>query len=322
MLSVNALARPLVERLLAQAEALELSVNRDTTGACIVDAGIQVRGSIAAGLLIGEICMGGLGRVRCVAAASRAGRAGSRCAARSRYSPAWPASMPAGAWQRARRKPAARSSSRSAPARRGACGEGGAVRRTGYRDRADAGVLVLEVDRAPPTVVIDKLLRDCGLLPEGLTLILTPTTSLAGTTQVVARVLEVALHKAHELGYALGQIVDGVAAAPLPAPSPDGVIAMGRTNDAILYGGSVHLTVRGSDAAARQLALQLPSRNSRDYGRSFADIFKEVEYDFYKIDGALFAPAEVWVSNLESGNTWHAGALNMDLLRGLWLQQA
>jgi methenyltetrahydromethanopterin cyclohydrolase len=97
---------------------------------------------------------------------------------------------------------------------------------------------------------------------------------------------------------------------------------MGRTNDAILYGGSVHLTVRGSDAAARQLALQLPSRNSRDYGRSFADIFKEVEYDFYKIDGALFAPAEVWVSNLESGNTWHAGALNMDLLRGLWLQQA
>jgi len=132
----------------------------------------------------------------------------------------------------------------------------------------------------------------------------------------------VALHKAHELGYPLGDIVDGVAAAPLPAPSPDGVVAMGRTNDAILYGGRVQLTVRGNDAAARQLALQLPSRNSRDYGRSFADIFKEVEYDFYKIDAALFAPAEVWVSNLESGNTWHAGALNMDLLRGLWLRQA
>ena len=50
MLSVNALARPLVERLLAQAEALELNVGRDTTGICIVDAGIEVRGSIAAGL--------------------------------------------------------------------------------------------------------------------------------------------------------------------------------------------------------------------------------------------------------------------------------
>mgnify|MGYP006160416325 CR=1 FL=1 len=35
---------------------------------------------------------------------------------------------------------------------------------------------------------------------------------------------------------------------------------------------------------------------------------------------ALFAPAEVWVSNLDSGRTWHGGGLNMDLLRRLWLE--
>jgi methenyltetrahydromethanopterin cyclohydrolase len=190
----------------------------------------------------------------------------------------------------------------------------------GYRDRADRGVLVLEVDRAPPEVVMRKVLRDCALTPEALTLILTPTTSAAGTTQVVARVLEVALHKAHELGFALAHIVDGVATAPLPAPSPDGVEAMGRTNDAILYGGRVHLSVRGSDDAARDLAQRLPSGNSPDHGRSFAEIFKRSGYDFYKIDPALFAPAEVWVSNLDSGNTWHGGALDMALLQRLWLQ--
>jgi len=322
-LSVNALARPLVERLLAQADALALTVSRDAGGACIVDAGIEARGSVAAGLLIGEICMGGLGQV----------------GLRGGGFEGWPtwievrspqpvlaclASQYAG-WSLAASKEETGGkkffSLGSGPAR-ALAGKEALYAELGYRDRADAGVLVLEVDRPPPPVVIDKLLRDCGLRPEALTLILTPTTSLAGTTQVVARVLEVALHKAHELGYALGNIVDGVAAAPLPAPSPDGVIAMGRTNDAILYGGRVQLTVRGDDAAARQLAQQLPSRNSRDYGRSFADIFKEVEYDFYKIDGALFAPAEVWVSNLDSGNTWHAGGLNMDLLHGLWLQQA
>jgi methenyltetrahydromethanopterin cyclohydrolase len=33
----------------------------------------------------------------------------------------------------------------------------------------------------------------------------------------------------------------------------------------------------------------------------------------------LFAPAEVWVSNLDSGRSWHAGAIDIDLLRGLWL---
>ena len=322
-LSVNGLARPLVERLRADADALALNVMRDAGGACIVDAGIEARGSVAAGLLIGEICMGGLGRV----------------GLRSGGLDAWPtwievrssqpvlaclASQYAG-WSLAASKEETGGkkffSLGSGPAR-ALAGKEALFAELGYRDRADAGVLVLEVDRAPPKVVIDKLLRDCALQAESLTLILTPTTSLAGTTQVVARVLEVALHKAHELGYALGNIVEGTASAPLPAPSPDGVIAMGRTNDAILYGGRVHLTVRGDDAAARQLANELPSRNSRDYGRSFADIFKEVEYDFYKIDGALFAPAEVWVSNLDSGNTWHAGALNMPLLQDLWLQVA
>jgi methenyltetrahydromethanopterin cyclohydrolase len=94
---------------------------------------------------------------------------------------------------------------------------------------------------------------------------------------------------------------------------------MGRTNDAILYGGRVHLTVRGSDDAARALAEQLPSRNSRDYGQSFADIFKAVEYDFYKIDPTLFAPAEVWVSNLDSGSTFHAGGIDMALLQQWWI---
>ena len=322
-LSVNALARPLLERLLAQAQALGVKALQDETGVCIVDAGIKLRGSIEAGLLVGEICMGGLGRV-------------SLCPAGQEGWPTWievQSAQPVLAclgsqyagWSLAASKEETGDkkffSLGSGPARALAAKEA-LFAELGYHDRAAAGVLVLEVDRSPPKVVIDKLLRDCALAPEALTLILTPTTSLAGTTQVVARVLEVALHKAHDLGFALANLVGGVAAAPLPAPSPDGVEAMGRTNDAILYGGRVHLTVRGDDALARKLAQQLPSLNSRDYGRSFADIFKAAEYDFYKIDPALFAPAEVWVSNLDSGNTWHGGGLNMALLTGLWLKAA
>ena len=322
-LSVNALARPLVERLIAQADALGVKLSRDATGVCIVDAGLEVRGSVEAGMLVAEICMGGLGQV----------------SLRPGGPEPWPtwievqsaqpvlaclASQYAG-WSLAASKEETGGrkffSLGSGPARALAAREK-LFAELGYRDRADAGVLVLEVDRLPPKVIIDKLLHDCGLAPEALTLIVTPTTSLAGTTQVVARVLETALHKAHELGFALGNIVAGSAAAPLPSPSPDGGVAMGRTNDAILYGGRVHLTVRGDDVAARQLARQLPSRNSRDHGRSFTDIFKAAGYDFYKIDAALFAPAEVWVSNLDSGNTWHGGALDMPLLMGLWLQQA
>ncbi|HEY6513114.1 MAG TPA: methenyltetrahydromethanopterin cyclohydrolase [Burkholderiaceae bacterium] len=320
-LSVNAHVVPWVERLLREANALRVQVRRDDSGVCIVDAGIAAAGSVAAGLLIGEICMAGLGTV----------------GARSGAADGWPtwlevrssqpvlaclASQYAG-WSLAASKEETGAkkffSLGSGPARALAAKEP-LFEQLGYRDRADRGVLVLEVDRVPPEVVVRKVLRDCALAPEALTLILTPTSSAAGTTQVVARALEVALHKAHELGFALAHVVDGVATAPLPAPSPDGVQAMGRTNDAILYGGRVHLSVRGSDDAARDLAQRLPSGNSPDHGRSFADIFKQAGYDFYKIDPALFAPAEVWVSNLDSGNTWHGGALDMALLRRLWLQ--
>ncbi|MBX3605286.1 MAG: methenyltetrahydromethanopterin cyclohydrolase [Piscinibacter sp.] len=320
-LSVNRQAMPLVERLVDDAPALRVAVQRDALGPRIVDAGIGVPGSVAAGLLIGEICLGGFGRV----------------ALRSGAVDGWPswlevhssqpvlaclASQYAG-WSLAASKEETGGKKffalGSGPARALAAKEP-LFAELGYRDQAEQGVLVLEVDRVPPRVVLEKVLRDCGLAAHALTVVLTPTTSPAGTTQVVARVLEVALHKAHELGFALGDVVDGVASAPLPAPSPDGVQAMGRTNDAILYGGRVHLSVRGSDDAARDLAQRLPSRNSRDYGRSFAEIFKDVEYDFYKIDPALFAPAEVWVSNVDTGRTWHAGALDMGLLQRLWFE--
>ena len=322
-LSVNRLAAPALARLHDDAERLRVAVSRHARGVRIVDAGITAPGSIEAGLRVAEVCMGGLGEVSVVAGGV----------------PGWPtwlqvrssqpvlaclASQYAG-WSLAASKEETGGkkffSLGSGPARALAVKEK-LFAELGYRDHAPCGVLVLEVDRAPPKIVIDKLLRDCGLAAEALTLILTPTTSLAGTTQVVARVLEVALHKAHELGFALADIVEGAGTAPLPSPSADGVEAMGRTNDAILYGGRVHLAVRGDDAAARELARALPSRNSRDHGRSFALIFKEVDYDFYKIDGALFAPAEVWVSNIDSGNTWHGGATEMGLLQRLWLQES
>ena len=323
-LSVNLLARPLVERLLADADALGLQLRRDDSGARIVDAGIEARGSVAAGLQIGEICMGGLGHVNLRSGGGAEGWPTWLDVRSSQPVLACLGSQYAG-WSLSATKEETGGkkffSLGSGPARALAVKEK-LFAELGYRDHAPCGVLVLEVDRAPPKIVIDKLLRDCGLAAEALTLILTPTTSLAGTTQVVARVLEVALHKAHELGFALANIVEGAGTAPLPSPSADGVEAMGRTNDAILYGGRVHLTVRGDDTAARELARALPSRNSRDHGRSFAEIFKEVEYDFYKIDGALFAPAEVWVSNIDSGNTWHGGATDMALLQRLWLQEA
>lgn len=318
--SVNQGARPLVDHLLANAASLGIALQQDSGGPRVVDAGIQAPGSVAAGLAVARICMGRLGEVRLRAAPEQGWPTWIEVTS-SQPVLACLASQYAG-WSLAASKEETGGkkffSLGSGPARALAAKEE-LFNELGYRDRADSSVLVLEVDRPAPQVVIDKVLRDCALRAQDLTLVLTPTTSAAGTTQVVGRVLEVALHKAHQLGFALHHIVDGTASAPLPVPSPDGMTAMGRTNDAILYGGRVHLSVRGSDDEAQRLAEQLPSRNSRDYGRSFAEIFAEAGFDFYKIDGALFAPAEVWVSNLDSGRTWHSGAIDMGLLNKLWL---
>jgi len=124
----------------------------------------------------------------------------------------------------------------------------------------------------------------------------------------------VALHKVHALGFPLDAVIDGAGAAPLAPPAPDLLTAMGRSNDAILFGGTVQLYVNCEDAAAESLTRQLPCEASRDYGKPFAAIFKDYEYDFYKIDPMLFAPALAVVTNVATGRTFRAGALNDELL--------
>jgi methenyltetrahydromethanopterin cyclohydrolase len=322
-LSVNRLCRPLVQKLLADATRLRTESRITEEGVRIIDAGIAVPGSVEAGLAVAEICTAGLARFQLRASPNsgwptwidvHSAQPVLACLG-SQYA-GW--SLSASKEETGGKKFFALG---SGPARALAARED-LFEDLGYRDRSDTGCLVMEVDRPPPPVVLQKILRDCGLTADGLTVILTPTASAAGTTQVVARVLEVALHKVHVLGFPLQAVISGSGTAPLPAPAADTGVAMGRTNDAILYGGQVHLLVEGSDDDVRDLAKRLPSVNSRDYGRPFADIFRDYEYDFYKIDPELFAPAEVFVSSRTTGATWHAGRTDLELLVRQWSRPA
>jgi methenyltetrahydromethanopterin cyclohydrolase len=62
-LSVNRRATDLVGALVADAGSLRIGVARGPLGEQLIDAGSRFPGSIAAGLRIAEICMGGLGHV-------------------------------------------------------------------------------------------------------------------------------------------------------------------------------------------------------------------------------------------------------------------
>ena len=183
-----------------------------------------------------------------------------------------------------------------------------------YRDKSDLACIVIEVDKIPPIEVTTKIAEMCGIKNEKLTVILTPTSSLSGTVQIVSRVLETSLHKAHELHFPLENIIDGAGSAPLCPPSNDFLTAMSRTNDSILFAGQIQLFVEATDEDAEELANALPSSTSKDYGKPFGEIFKDVNYDFYKIDPMLFSPAKVSVSSLTTGHTFHAGKIDLDLL--------
>lgn len=311
--SVNRLAAPLVERLIAEAEALRIAVERPEPGYTLVDAGIACPGGIAAGLRIAEICLAGLGSIRLDSSGGFARWPWQLTVQSADPVLACLASQYAG-WSLSHGEgKEAFHALGSGPGRALAVKEP-LFEELGYRDEAESAVLVLEVARRPPTALIEKILRDCGVEPAKLTVILTPTESLAGAVQIVARVLEVALHKVHELGFPLTRVIDGMGSAPLPPPAPKFLDAMGRTNDAIIYGGSVQLFVSGPEAEARDLAERLPSGTSRDYGRPFAEIFGAFKGDFYAIDPLLFSPARVTVTALESGHSHHAGALDEALI--------
>jgi len=181
-------------------------------------------------------------------------------------------------------------------------------------DGGSKTALVLEAGAPPPASVVEKVAKATGLAAGDVTFIYAPTQSLAGSTQVVARVLEVALHKAHTVGFDLHAVLDGIGSAPLAPPHPDFIKAMGRTNDAIIYGGRVQLFVDADDADAKALAEQLPSTNSADHGAPFAEIFSRVNGDFYKIDGALFSPAEAIVTSVRTGASFRGGRLEPALV--------
>ena len=91
---------------------------------------------------------------------------------------------------------------------------------------------------------------------------------------------------------------------------------MGVTNDCILYAGRTFYFVRpDEDDDLAAIAAKVPSSASEQYGKPFYDLFKSVEFDFYKVDPLLFSPAEVTMNDIEKGKTYKAGALNPEVLK-------
>ncbi|MBV9337713.1 MAG: methenyltetrahydromethanopterin cyclohydrolase [Solirubrobacterales bacterium] len=308
-LSMNERAAALVDGLVVDAGALGIEVRTMERGARLVDCGANTRGGLQAGLGFAAACMGGLGRLDPVPVP-----VGGRI---------WPGvgvavDAPAAAclaaqyagWKLEREDFFAMAS-----------GPGRALARAedlfdelAWTERAERAVLCLETRQDPPKEIVEKVEQRCGVKASAITFLIAPTASVCGSVQISARVVETALHKLHELGVAPARVRSGWGCCPIAPVAADDPAAIGRTNDAVLYGGTVHLWIEAGDDEAADLAQRLPSAASDAFGTPFGELLAAADWNFYDIDPMLFSPAAVTLTSTESGRAHHGGGLAPEVL--------
>jgi methenyltetrahydromethanopterin cyclohydrolase len=289
----------------AEADDLRITSRQEAGGPLILDFGINARGGLEAGLRLAEICVAGLARMNLVPAVRSVWNGPAVQIATDDPLRACMASQYAG-WKLEQRGFFAMGSGPM----RAAAGKEALFDKIGGQERSEVAVGVLESRQFPPLELCAAIAADCGVHPTKLVLAIAPTASQAGTIQVVSRSIETALHKLHEIGFDLARVESAFGIAPLPPVAKDDLAAIGRTNDAVLYGSEVTLWVRGDDESLAAIGPTVPSCSSPDFGQPFGAIFKRYNRDFYKIDPHLFSPAVVTFCNLNSGRTLRFGQVS------------
>ncbi len=311
---LNDSAAEICRQMIEQCDRLRIAVHDNPDGSRVLDCGVHVPGGLEAGRYLAEVCMAGLGAVAIVP--GHGSRPGTAVAVRTDHPLlACMAAQYAG-WRISRNGYFAMGSGPM----RGLADEEPLFEKIGQAEPETCAVGVLESSRLPPPEVCGDIAQECGVDPAGLILLVAPTASQAGAVQIVARSAESAMHKLAELGFDLRRVESAFGVAPLPPLAGNDLDAMGRTNDAILYGGEVTLWVRGDGETIAAAGPQIPSSASPDHGVPFVELFRRHEGDFYRMDPHLFGPAVVTLNNLDTGQSLRFGRLVPELLKK-WTQE-
>jgi methenyltetrahydromethanopterin cyclohydrolase len=306
---LNESAWRLAETIRRDIDDLNGAIRTLDNGAVIVDLGVDVPGGLEAGLLLARLCLADRGRV----------------AIHSNQLPSdgWPsievstdtpiaaclASQYAG-WQLSVDDYFGMGSGPM----RAAAGREALFEDIGSTESPSVCVGVIESGRLPDEAVVAEISAKTAVAPEHTLLAVAPTASQAGTVQVVARSVETAMHKLHELDFDISRIASGFGSAPLPPVAADDLAGIGRTNDAILYGAIVNLWVTGDDPSLEEIGPKVPSSASKAHGQPFLNIFADAGHDFYAIDPHLFSPAVIRFFNTDTGHVHSFGQIETDIL--------
>lgn len=315
MVSVNLEAKKVVDIMIKEADDLNIAVSKLSNGATILDCGVNVDGSFKAGEYYTQICLGGLAECNVVIPTDLSKELALPSVEIKTSSPAISTlgAQKAG-WSVSVGDFFALG---SGPARALALKPAETYEEIDYKDDADLAILTLEADVLPEEDVAENVAKESGVDVKNVYLLVAPTASLVGSIQIAGRVVENGTYKMIEaLKFDVRKVKYAAGIAPIAPVDPDGLKAMGKTNDAVLFGGRTYYYLESdeSDDIAK-LAADLPSSAADGYGKPFFDVFKEAEFDFYKIDKGMFAPAEVIINDLRTGELFKEGFVNADLLK-------
>ena len=204
MPTLNERAFQLCDAMVADAAELRIAVRTLDCGTRLIDCGAVAPGNVEAGRRLAEVCLSGLGTVD-IALADPSVWGGEAVRVTSDDPVAACMASQYAGWEIKGEKFFAMGSGPM----RAAAGREQLFDDIGHREKAERCVGVLETSKFPPDSVCVDIADKCGITTDRLTLCVARTSSPAGTVQIVARSVETALHKLHELGFDLLRVEHG-----------------------------------------------------------------------------------------------------------------
>lgn len=315
MLSVNAETMKIIHEVLAAPEALGVEVSRFPNGATLIDMGQHAPGSWQAARYFTLVTLGNLAEVSYESYALGADRLpgvrvpGVRVMV-NRPLEACMGCQVAG-WVLAKEPDAP---VLSGPARALNSEPDHYFDHISYRDQYHEGIVTVQMTRPVTEEMAQKMADACRLQPENLYILASKHACLISTVQVPARVVELTMHRLALEKFDLGCIQYASCVAPIPPLIHDELIAFGRVNDALIYGGEVSLYVEAEDELLARIVPAIVTEASAIGGKSFSQLYREANYDFHAIPADMHTPAVLHMTNLNTGRTFSAGHVDVEVL--------
>lgn len=292
----------------------ELGCERHTlkNGAAVLDMGVHAPGGREAALLFTRVTLGGLGEV-----AYGTMQVGSRTlesvevrldrpheAALSSQFSAWKV-KPAGEY----RLPGFASGPARAVAYRDPI-----ARMWPYRERCERAILALQTAELPDEAFAEEVAAACGVSAERVVLLAAKTGSLVGCVQIAARMAEVSLWGLGYYGFPLEKVRLFSGSAAIPPVVSDELIAMDRVNSSTLYGSVARYIVDCADAEIEKVLPNMAFSGTKHNKKTFAVLYDAAERDIFKMDTDVHKVARIELTNLATGRTFAAGAIDAEML--------